>query len=395
MSIFATYLDLIHIVKYNSFIIELIILLIIVGCSKEQPKSYFISPSGNKKKIEYNNINLDSISFQSIESSYVGFAKIVSKSIYFIDQKFRYVFDFDEDGILQARYLGFGRGPNEINASKIEGYENLNGNTHVFIGDDNFCHLYENNFLKKESFLMDYVYKSTMLNRKDIKPENPAIYTLTYRKLITRSYKNNLYFTVYSEHPYFNFITTPKEYFRNCRIIAKMNLSNGKIDGLLGRYSPKYLRDDACKQISLTNFDISEKGDFYVAQEADSLIYVYNSNFDIIKSFGFNGENICWPKHKLQSVNDFKKFANTDRKKYGYFTWIEYIDEKGMLFRSYKRGKNSVNDGLQIYEDGILIGDVDVPKNFKVIGYIPPYYYSNIFIDEENEKMSIYKFKLE
>ena len=33
-----------------------------------------------------------------------------------------------------------------------------------------------------------------------------------------------------------------------------------------------------------------------------------------------------------------------------------------MLFRSYQKGDVADVDGLQIYRDGVLVGDVDVPK---------------------------------
>ena len=40
---------------------------------------------------------------------------------------------------------------------------------------------------------------------------------------------------------------------------------------------------------------------------------------------------------------------------------VEYVDETGLLFRSYRKGGGSVTDGLQVYRDGVLVGDVDVP----------------------------------
>jgi len=42
-----------------------------------------------------------------------------------------------------------------------------------------------------------------------------------------------------------------------------------------------------------------------------------------------------------------------------------------------------------------LIADVDMPKNFKIAGYIKPYYYSQAIIDEEKEEMTVFKFKLQ
>ncbi len=75
--------------------------------------------------------------------------------------------------------------------------------------------------------------------------------------------------------------------------------------------------------------------------------------------------------------------------------WLDRnIDETGILFRTYVKGQNSGTDGLQVYKDGILIADVGVPKGFKVVGYMEPYYYSQVFEDEENGRLEIMRFRL-
>ena len=66
-----------------------------------------------------------------------------------------------------------------------------------------------------------------------------------------------------------------------------------------------------------------------------------------------------------------------------------------MLFRSYVKGANAPYDGLQVYRsDKTMIADVDVPKGFKVLGYIKPFYYSQVAEDSEQGKLSIYRFRL-
>ena len=53
-------------------------------------------------------------------------------------------------------------------------------------------------------------------------------------------------------------------------------------------------------------------------------------------------------------------------------------------------------DGLQIYKEGKLIADVSVPTNFRVMGYMAPYYYSYIIpnMDEEDNSLMLYRFRL-
>jgi hypothetical protein len=49
---------------------------------------------------------------------------------------------------------------------------------------------------------------------------------------------------------------------------------------------------------------------------------------------------------------------------------------------------------LQVYMDDVLIADVDVPVNFRVSGFIAPYYYSNSFSNEDTEEIKLYRFML-
>jgi hypothetical protein len=59
------------------------------------------------------------------------------------------------------------------------------------------------------------------------------------------------------------------------------------------------------------------------------------------------------------------------------------------------KGSHTAKDGLQIYQNGNLLGDIEVPDGFRVISYQKPYYYSNSFINEETGGIWSYKFKLE
>lgn len=98
---------------------------------------------------------------------------------------------------------------------------------------------------------------------------------------------------------------------------------------------------------------------------------------------------------RINAIKEIKKNNKAERAAKGYYNWIEYVDDQKTLFRSYQKGGVCNYDGLQIYRDGVLIGDVDVPKGLKVMGFIEPYYYSYIIPDEESERIYMYRFKLE
>ena len=65
-----------------------------------------------------------------------------------------------------------------------------------------------------------------------------------------------------------------------------------------------------------------------------------------------------------------------------------------LTFRTYRTGTPKNETRLQIYDRTTLIGDVQVPYGFKVMGYIEPYYYSEFICDEDKETIEIYRFKL-
>ena len=97
---------------------------------------------------------------------------------------------------------------------------------------------------------------------------------------------------------------------------------------------------------------------------------------------------------KIDDFEVMSKYYMSEKQSKGYYTWLEYVDETGLLFRSYQKGGSQSTDGLQIYKDGVLLGDINVPKGLKVMGYVSPYYYSYVIADEEREIMYMYRFKL-
>lgn len=132
--------------------------------------------------------------------------------------------------------------------------------------------------------------------------------------------------------------------------------------------------------------------EFYITYQVDSLIYRCDKNFNIIDHFGVQGRDMN--TNYTACGTTMESFANaitSDTNNVGQYYWLKTY--KNYVFRSYFKSKDAKSDGLQIYKDGILIGDVDVPHNFKVIGKIKDYWVTAIDINEEQNAMSFYKFK--
>ena len=148
----------------------------------------------------------------------------------------------------------------------------------------------------------------------------------------------------------------------------------------------------SCASFGGVNFDVGEDY-LYVGYEADSLIYRCDFSGEPESCFGISGKGMDMDYAPVRSWDDVPVYRQ-NRETKGRYGWIEYIDETGLLFRSYSRGQHSSSDGLQIYENGVLAADLDVPGEFRVAGYIEPYYYSQVFEDEENGRLRIMRFRL-
>lgn len=265
------------------------------------------------------------------------------------------------------------------------------------MGPTNDCHFFDKdwNSLRKEYLDngLTLSNKSMLRAKKDIEGDAKWVYTPSYSKLALRSYKNSLFYNINAEHPNFNALTERQKVLKDGRIIAKVDLKNSKLTNVIGRLSPVYSKYKL-PQFMLTSFDITNKGEFYVCYEVDPTIYLYDKDYNILKAFGYSGKNMNTNYEELDKLSEVRKKYNQQREECGYYNWIEFIDETNTLFRSYTKGKTEKSDGLQIYKDGVLIADVDVPKGFKVSAYIAPYYYSDVISDLESEFLKLYKFKL-
>lgn len=369
--------------KYFIFVV---LVFFAIGCKKKNTNIEW--KINNKKASVLKEIKLDTILLDKIEASYVGDVKIWSDSIYFIDKRFCWVFSFDKNGHFIKRMLGQGRGPSELNTGLIDCHARLSSGDHLFIGSRNDCHLFDKNFIRKKSFVIDKGGK----RKKGMVASDFGIYTLMYPKLIFKNYKDKIYFNQFTEYEGYDMVDHPSKYFRESRLLSEMDLNNGKVCEMFGRYSTYYTDNSAAKQVALFSFDIKENGNFLISFEADSLIYEYDNRFSPIDAFGYSGENMDTKYIELRNLKEFQKYYSEERETRGYYDWIEYIDELDMLFRSYKKGKHSSCDGLQIYKKNTMIADIEVPKGLRVIGFINPYVYAGSTIDEENEEMKVYKF---
>lgn len=348
--------------------------------------------------IRIDQLDLDIVRLDSVGTSYIGYINVRGNQIQFIDKQFATIFEFDTNGKYIKRYMGQGGGPREIPSGGIQFFTNSPDNGFFFIGPSMDCHVVDSSYNRKKTFYITMESKkSADVLSKEPDPDEQLSYNIGYNGQI-RLRDGYIYFPLNSMPPMSSkFNLTTDLYAEEARILAKMNAATGKVEKIEGRLSPLFKMDKRVRLFSFINFDIDSNKDFAVSYWPDSLIYIYDSDFRLRRIFGLSGKNMNTAYKEMPVSQDdrvIKKFWRQEQSEKGLYTALEYIDERNLLFRSYSRGSASDSDGLQIYRSDTLIADVNVPKSFKVIGYISPYFYSEGVIDEEKEKISIYRFKI-
>lgn len=217
-------------------------------------------------------------------------------------------------------------------------------------------------------------------------------YTTADFDICARLNDDKLYMGMTSDSEKFSFFTTPAEYISESYRIGVIDLRKGKAMPMEIKGFPPIYAQDHQKFTSFdgVDFDIDREGNVYIGFHADSLMYVFDKNLKPRYAFGVSGKGMD-RDYESVTMDNLRAYGRNLSDK-GYYSWVEFVDETKTCFRSYKKGSMSDYDGLQIYKDGQIVGDCSVPKGLKVTGYIEPYYYSQVFNDDDG--LTIYRFKL-
>ena len=371
---------------YRIFCLSLF-LLSLLACQEE--KRYY------PKTVNSRNIQIDSVKFERLEldlheyeSSYYGYSFINDSCIYYVDKYLCWLFAFTKDGSLLFRELGQGRGPREVGCKRISGVANCQNNEFLILGYTLDHYFFKSTFDRSNAFLLENNIAGTIYEKSDT-------YTTFYPNLEIRNSGNSLYYNIYSESDNFNFIDTPEKYYEKARALMQVNKNNGKIERVFCPYPSFYQSDIGLyNAFPSLNYAFDLTGNLYVAFEADSTIYVYEKDKYPVGAFGYMGRDMNRNYIPIVNWNECSEIMYKERNTKGYFTSLFVSPVNQDVLRTYQKGEPLFEGGLQIYRKGILIGDVTTPCTLKISGYIPPYYYSDIIFDIENEKMYIYRFKI-
>ena len=381
--------------KINTTIyIYIILLSFFFSCGNKVTQQKITKTDSVNISIE--NVQVKRIKLDSVPTSFEVQTSIVNNSIALIDKYFCYLYMFTSDGHLKKKLLGQGNAKNETTIGKIAGHCFSNDGRLYLIGFQGDTHVYDSSINLEKVLQTDYSQKSPMDLKNTDCYNKPIDYTKCYDDLTCIENQGKVYLNVSLITPIYNIVSTPKVHIKNVYNLMSIDITGKHAPELLIKGLPPYYYTNTKSKAPFSNchFDIDNKGNIYVAHEADSLIYIYNKNGKLLSAFGVSGRNMKQDYAVCSSLEDFGKLYQEEHNTMGRYTSLKYIEATGILLRTYQQGDNAVYDRMQIYKDNILIGDVTVPKKMKIAGYIQPYYFSQVMAEDNESNLYVYKFKL-
>lgn len=343
------------------------------------------------KKIEINSSKMDS----TISSSFVGNLWVNDNSLYFSDSYFNYVFHLDANGNHINTFLGRGEGPNEI-SDLDDIVANDNGSYTVLNTSSSSIYNFDKDWKRINKVHIDFgmkrSYKEVIDNPEPSLPESYELET-GYNDIMMNWDDKYVAMSVSASHPSFNGYFKSDLFYNHSRVLALIDKKTGMIEEFIGRRPPIYLEKQNIPSFNHFKFETDIKN-AYLSFMPDPNIYVIDKTTKLaIGKFGAPGKDMKINYRLTDNYEQAQKNEIEDLTIYGYYSSIKLIPEENLVFRTYTRGQGSTNDGLQIYKNYNLIGDVTVPKGFKIIGKIDDDYIGATSKEISEEEVLIYKIK--
>jgi hypothetical protein len=372
--------------------------VIVLNYACGKPDALFSTPYLGGSDIEQVSISIDTLHLTLDENSYYGIFRVIKDSIVFLDERYLTASVFDVEGELWNTYLGEGDGPEEIENFYYHTY--LSSGEHLFLGDDYFFSYYDSKWRKsKQPQTLQWRNRKvryrgkdlSLIEKYDINPENNSFDT-RWNPVWKNEYLVVPINITAKTNPESNRFTNAEYYFSNAFTVGLVDFTTGMFEIGLGKYPAPYLQN---RYIPAFDYNYREvKNDtLYVSYMADSLIYAYNANLDLIFTFG-NSTDKVRPKYTATTTQEeYAKLTSTSRNESGYYSHIFCDKERNLIFRSFVL-PNQKEGGLQVYKDFKLVAEIITPPRFNVIGQLDGFYVVDGLIDEKMELFGVYLLEL-
>ncbi|MCH8569543.1 MAG: hypothetical protein LAT67_14820 [Balneolales bacterium] len=373
----------------------------ICACTKidtESSRFFYTESPTTETDIRFNSVETGAILLDHVESSLSGFLHVANDSLYFIDYRFAWMYTFDKDGNLHERRLGIGQGPSEIPNSGITFYSQKPNGGHIFVGSSYDYYVFNRDLERTQSSIIRFRQEQPVeYLLRNPTPEDQRSYNLAYMISDMRSTNDYVFLPLLGGLPGdTDFHLNSDLYADQARLFAQKHIESGDVERIFGRLSPIFSDRPEIRHFSVPFFDLISDDILAVTFGADSLIHHFDMDFRHIKSYGVSGSNMYtnYTASNANSANEFARHLNDAWSSEGVYTSLRYVPERDFLFRSYSRG-NDNGFGIQVYDNGVLVADIDMPELVKISGYISPWFYTSAVINEMEETKTVYRFKLE
>ena len=369
-----------------------IFVLALIGCENSSIKT--LSVVENNDKVEF---FIDTLFVSPTQSSQLGSFFINDKNLYYVDQLFGIIEQFDENGNQIRRCLQVMNGPEELmSITEVIPYP-----SGFIVRSDWQFYFYDKDWNYQRKFMMDTddgVPFDDLVNNP--KPSYTAIYELQNYDQKTTYFDGQLLVKLDVEHPKFNAFST-RAYYKEASIFGLININTGKLKLI------DLARPDSYDAYSFIPFHIFfdhhiGEREIFTTFESDPLIYKFDFNFKLQDSFGDTGQEMLtsYPQtDRIEAAFDNSLFSDS-RNKDGFYKNI-FVD-KDFIFRTYRQGTkgesySELNNPLrlQFYSQKQLVQDIALPNRFKILGKIEDTYFADGYFNEQEEKQGLFTIKME
>lgn len=378
---------------YNKWAFLLFLILIsLFSCQSNE-----IKITNDSKSFEWSQISIDTLEIAPSRASQLGFFQVKGSAVYYVDQAYGFIAEFTQYGDSKG-----------VKKRELDGPEELQGISELIptlegfiIRHDWVFYYYDHdwNFLRKSvlQFPSSVSYDEIMDNPKG---EYIGMYELqNYNARTVELPDGDLLTKLDVEHPIFNAFIS-RAYYRDSRVLGKIDMLSGKVKEIKITRPATYEAFNFVPFHNKFDFDVTNTNLIYVTHEIDSLIYVYDQDWNLKESFGAAGKemNTNYTQSQNLDVAFESNHFYASRKSEGFYKDIFVDEENELVFRTYRQGsdRQDLLDEtynplrLQIFKRNKLIGDYSVPGKFKILGKVGVQYIADGFFDEQNEKQGFY-----
>lgn len=309
-----------------------------------------------------------SLSLKKIDAftySFSGRWFIVKDRIILFDDLYRLITVFNFDGVLFNQYGG-------LNVSELQDvwtrpYSILPYDTgYVSIFDRSVAFLDREFRVKKINSLNFEGNKNSLSMLELPDPENMNAYELNERNRNFFHINNKeILVSLESEAPLFNPYNT-ESYYRMARSFGLVNLNNKSLSPVpIGK--SKVYNDTCCLTFQDGNYITGNDKMYFVQFAADTLIYVYNQNFEKEYAFGVKGKFILNQviNNGLEVAFDYDKYLNIEQ---NANVFENIFNLKNGYVGRILNNRTEKKKWIQLFIENQLDRQFEIPSKFSFIG---------------------------